>query len=143
MTTEPFDFWTDVRDRDVREELRDMCCPSTQFMWDNHLLAPRVEWQSSADNSLNMGFLLGFRMVRAFLFFRRDEMLYECPFCRCCFVQPLAYRDIECGAYAKLTLDRLPQVPKDLLPMQVPTQMLEDALAQTKRRSIAGWPPKN
>lgn len=143
MDVEPFDFWNEARGIDVRRDLRDMCCPSAQFMWDNHLLAPRVDWNTSADHTLIMGFLLGFRVVRAFLLFRRDTMLYECPFCRCVFVRPLAYRDLDHGAHGVLRLDRLPQLPKELLPFQIPRQMLEEGLAATKRRNKAGWPPKD
>jgi hypothetical protein len=143
LTVEPFDFWADAREIDVERHLRTMCCPSAQFMWDNRLLAPRIDWNTSADHTLIMGFLLGFRVVRAFLFFRRDQMLYECPFCRCVFVRPLAYRDLDHGAHGILTLDRLPQLPEGMLPMQVPRRYLEQALAETKKRNKAGWPPKD
>jgi len=143
VTVEPFDFWYEAGDIDVRRDLRDMCCPPAQFMWDNHLLAPRVDWNSSGDHTLIMGFLMGFRVVRAFFFFSRDQMFFECPFCRCSFAQPLAYRDLDRGTHGHFILTRLPQLPKKLLPMQVPRWMLEEALAATKARNKAGWPPKD
>lgn len=44
MTREAFAFG----DPDVRSDLKDMCCPPMQFMWDNHLLAPRAETKRRA-----------------------------------------------------------------------------------------------
>ncbi|SDH96582.1 hypothetical protein SAMN05421742_1372 [Roseospirillum parvum] len=112
-------------------------------MWDNHLLAPRVDWSSSSDQSLIMGFLLGFRVRRAFFCFRRDQMLYECPFCRCVFVRPLAYRDLDRRAYGAFWLESLPSHEGLERTTQIPRHVLEEALSETKKRNTAGWPPKD
>lgn len=140
---EPLDFWNSARRIDIGRDLRRMCCPTMQFMWDNHLLAPRLDWNGSGDHTLLMGFLLGFRLRRAFLFYERDHMFYECPYCRCILVRPLAYRDLQSGSYGALVLEALPSVPEKLLKAQIPRSYLEAALALTKRRNKAGWPPKD
>lgn len=81
-------------ERDIRETLRDFCCPEAGFMWENGLLAPRVETDFTAGTgAFWVTFLKGFRVRRTFLFSKRDEVLYECPFCRASWVQALGYRD--------------------------------------------------
>ncbi len=142
----PVDFsdpWPVAASVDVASSLRNMCCPSLQFMWDNHILTPRTEWTSSSDHSLSMGVFVGFKVRRGFFYWRRDDALYECPFCKYVFARPIAYRDFNRRAAGSVILESLPRLPDSLLPMQIPKQHLEDELAATKKRCVAGWPPKD
>ncbi|PWG62820.1 hypothetical protein [Sediminicurvatus halobius] len=132
-------------DPDVRADLKDMCCPPMQFMWDNHLLAPRVEWEvaSGPRQALHMCFLKGFRVVRAFFFFARDQALYECPFCRAQFVRPLGYRDVEARRGEAVSIQALPRGPLGYDPvLNIPRRVLQEALLETKRRAKT-WPPRD
>lgn len=141
MTREAFAFG----DPDVRSDLKDMCCPPMQFMWDNHLLAPRVEWEIAhgPERALHMCFLKGFRVPRRYFFFERDQALYECPFCSAQFVRPLAYRDLAVNYGDTTRLVHIPQGPRKWDPVfHIPMRHFKEALAETKRRAKT-WPPKD
>lgn len=132
-------------DPDVRRDLKDMCCEPMQFCWDNHLLAPTVEWEmaESTEGALQMCFLKGFRLVRKFLFFERDQTFYECPFCRCNLIKPLGYRDLAAGRGEAVRLVRMGEgMPSVNSSMTIPKMVLHEALLKTKARSKT-WPPKN
>jgi len=127
---------------DLRDSLKTLCCEPLQFMWDNSLLAPRDEWfdayPSEEGNVFHARCLLGFRVVRAFMHLKRDEVLYRCPFCSTELIEPLGFvSDGPC-----LTL-RLTALPKGHPVFQISKRKLHAYLAETKRRSRSGWPPKD
>lgn len=128
-------------ERDIRESLRDFCCAESGFMWQHSLLAPRVETAFTAGpGAFWMTFLKGFRVRRAFMFFRRDEVLYECPFCRACWVLPLGYRDHALGAEGRSLLTAIGGGA--IKESRLPRSLFLRALADTKRR-CAHWPPED
>lgn len=108
-------------------------------MWENRLLAPRVETDfTSGAGAFWVTFLKGFRVRRTFMFFRRDEVLFQCPFCQTEWVFVLGYRDHAHGTEGRAILTALPR--GRVKQHRLPRSLFLQALADTKRRS-KGWPP--
>lgn len=128
---------------EIRESLLAFCCSAAAFMWEHRLLAPRVETDLTAGTgALWMTFLKGFRVRRTFMLLSRDQVLYECPFCRASWVLALGYRDHQHGTEARIVFSRVPQGPYERVRRSMPRSLLLQALAETKRR-CKHWPPED
>jgi len=125
---------------DFNKLLSTLCCDTLTFMWKNSLLSPRDQWFAAGRTKSGavayMRFICGFRVRRKYIFLRRDQVLYRCPFCANELIIPIGYTDHD-GVWMN---------PPVALGMGVPAfefkkTFLEEALADTKRRCRGIWPP--
>ena len=133
--------WQRLLREPVANTLKSMCCDPLQFMWDNHLLAARDEWDCAEDvagHIVRARALLGFRVVRKFMFLDRDQVLHRCPF-----------RAVELIAVLGMASDgpclgiRLEGLKKGYPVLHIPKSEMQRHLEETIRHNRAGWPPKN
>ena len=134
--------WERFLSEDVRDTLKSMCCVPLQFMWDNSLLAPRDQWYGGDEDVnghiVHSRILLGFRVVRDFMIFRRDQVLYRCPFCQTELVVPLGFASDGPGLGLRHIGYR-----KGVTEFNLPKSLLEQGLSETKRQCRGVWPPKD
>ena len=122
--------------------LKNLCCDPLDFMWKNSLLSPRDTWfNGESDDAVKfwMRFVMGFRVRRDFMFFKRDQIIYECPFCNRELVYPIGFESGGDAHMSNATTGIAIGVPR----FKVPRARLEGYLADTKKRCHGVWPPKD
>lgn len=125
----------------VRDTLRSMCCDILTFMWDNSLLVAREEWTHTNDRcglEIYARQLVGFRVTRQFWVLKRDQILYKCPFCATELILPLGYMTPDNWLVIPLS-----EFSRGIPALKISKTLLERELAETKKRSRSGWPPRD
>jgi hypothetical protein len=125
----------------LRELIHGLCCAPLSFMFDNYLLAPRDEWFSHSDEkfSLHLRMLIGMRVIRGFMFLKRDQVLYKCPFCGTDLVSPVGFINPDSESMMAQSLSIGRAVPT----FTIPKSTLERELNETIRRCRGVWPPND
>ena len=120
------------------------CCDHLKFMWDNHLLERREEFDfyRLPDNTdIVVGVTKGFRVRRSYMYLKRDTVLYECPYCKkeLVFADEVFIPNID--FHFKPQLINL-GICADTSSFKIPMSVMKQALFVTKRR-CKQWPPKD
>ena len=129
--------------RPIKDFLKELCCEPLTFMWNNSLLSPRISFTSTDEvenhegQELHMRYILGFRVRRNFFFMRRDQTLFECPFCRRELVIPLGFWTFERWFMVFPT-----RLAKGLSQFKMSNSQFERFLNDTKRACAGVWPPR-
>lgn len=83
-----------------------------------------------------MRFFMGFRVRRRFMFMKRDDILYQCPFCHSELVIPLGYTDSK-----GMWINPMSRMAKAIPAIPITKSALERELEITKKACKGIWPP--
>lgn len=123
----------------LTEIIKDLCCEPLSFMWENSLLAPREKWFSHGDEnfSIHLRTMMGVRVRRGFMFLKRDQVLYECPFCLEELVTPVGFINPDSKSMMAYEIC----IGRGVSNFTIPKARLRKELAETKKRCRGIWPP--
>lgn len=127
---------------DLESALKELCCDPLTFMWSNSLLSLRDETHNmeiDGGDFAYMRFICGLRLRRNFMFFKRDQVFYRCPFCNSELIIPVGYFHFG-GTWAMSPVVSLARGDN---PFQISRTKLQEYLSETKRRCAGVWPPKD